>query len=83
MSIFDSRYTNDETGAPAYDPAVMLKIVLFAYSKGITSSRVIENYCQNNIIFIALSADTKPHFTTIAHFISSMKDQRLQRTRQR
>ncbi len=75
LSIFDSRYNNDQTGAPAYDPAVMLKIVLYAYSKGITSSRVIENYCHNNIIFIALSADTKPHFTTIADFISSMKDQ--------
>jgi len=29
------RYSNDETGAPAYDPAVMLKIVLLAYSRGI------------------------------------------------
>ena len=29
-----SRYNNDATGAPAYDPAVMLKIVLLAYSRG-------------------------------------------------
>jgi transposase len=75
LSVFETRYKNDETGAPAYDPAVMLKIVLYAYSRGITSSREIEKLCRENIIFIALSADTKPHFTTIAEFISSMREQ--------
>jgi transposase len=69
------RYKNDETGAPAYNPAIMLKIALYAYSRGITSSREIEKLCRENVIFMALSADTKPHFTTIAEFISSMKDQ--------
>lgn len=33
-SVFDERYANDETGAPAIDPAMLLKIVLFAYSRG-------------------------------------------------
>jgi transposase len=37
LSVFESHYKNDETGAPAYDPAILLKIVLFAYSKGIHS----------------------------------------------
>ena len=71
LSAFDLRYNNDETGAPAYDPRVLLKIVLYAYSKGITSSRKIADCCNENIIFMALSADTRPHFTTIADFISS------------
>lgn len=71
LSIFNSRYQNDETGAPAYDPAILLKIILYAYSKGITSSRDIAQCCRENIIFMALSADTRPHFTTIADFISS------------
>ncbi|GAA6169763.1 transposase [Sessilibacter corallicola] len=48
----------------------MLKIILFAYSKGITSSREIEWCCSTNIIFKALSCDTIPHFTTIANFVS-------------
>lgn len=73
LSIFEPRYKNDETGAPAFDPAILLKIVLYAYSRGITSSRRIEWCCQNNIIFKALSADTQPHFTTIANFISSLE----------
>lgn len=71
LSIFDLRYQNDETGAPAYDPAILLKIILYAYSKGITSSRKIAKCCEENVVFMALSADTKPHFTTIAEFISS------------
>jgi transposase len=71
LSIFDTRYRNDETGAPAYDPAILLKIILYAYSRGITSSRKIEQCCRENVIFMALSADTQPHFTTIADFISS------------
>jgi len=72
LSIFDDRFKNDETGAPAYDPKILLKIVLFAYSRGIVSSRKIARCCEENIIFMALSADTRPHFTTIADFISTM-----------
>jgi transposase len=72
LSIFDDRFRNEETGAPAYDPAVMLKIVLFAYSRGMVSSREIERACRENVVFMALSADSHPHFTTIAEFISSM-----------
>jgi len=51
-------------------PSVLLKIILFAYSKGITSSREIEWCCNTNIIFKALSCDTVPHFTTLASFVS-------------
>ena len=72
LSVFDARYSNDDTGAPAYDPAILLKIILYAYSRGITSSRKIEQCCKENIIFMALSADTRPHFTTIADFISTL-----------
>jgi transposase len=75
LSAFESRYNNDVTGAPAYDPAILLKIVLFAYSKGIIHSRKIETLCRENVVFMALSADTQPHFTTIADFISSSSEQ--------
>ncbi len=72
LSYLDSQYRNDETGAPAYDPRILLKVVLLAYSRGITSSRDIARCCEENIVFMALSANSKPHFTTIANFISSM-----------
>lgn len=75
LTVFDDRYKNDETGAPAYDPRILLKIILFAYSRGITSSRKIAQCCEENIIFMALSAHTRPHFTTIADFISNQDEE--------
>ncbi len=77
FTVFDKRYTNDETEAPAYDPRILLKIVLFAYSRGITSSRKIVQCCEENIIFMALSAHTRPHFTTIADFISNQNEESI------
>jgi transposase len=73
LSIFEGRYRNDEVGAPAYDPAILLKIILFAYSRGIVGSREIAQACVENVMFMALSADSHPHFTTIANFVSSLK----------
>lgn len=72
LSVFDQRYNNDHTGATAYDPKILLKIILMAYSRGITSSRDIEKLCRENIIFMALSRDSRPHFTTIAGFVSKL-----------
>jgi transposase len=70
LSVYFSAYNNSDNGRPAYDPAILLKIILFAYSKGITSSREIQWCCETNIIFKALSCDTVPHYTTIASFVS-------------
>lgn len=74
LSAFDKRFKNDDTGAPAYPPAVLLKVVLFAYCQGIISSRAIERACQEQVTFIALTGDRAPHFTTIANFISTLGD---------
>ena len=46
LSVFDDRYKNDKNGRTVYSPGVLLKIILFAYSKGITSSRKIEWCCK-------------------------------------
>jgi len=74
LEVFDGHYKNDETGAPAYDPAILLKIILYAYARGVTSSREIARLCQENVVFMALSADSQPHFTTIAAFIARLGD---------
>lgn len=72
LSSFDARFNNDVTGAAAYPPAMLLKVILFAYSMGIVSSRGIERACREHVTFIALSGDSQPHFTTIAGFVSSL-----------
>jgi len=77
LSVFDSKYNNDETGRSAYDPKVLLKIVLLAYSRGLISSRKIEQACRENIVFMALGCGQQPDHSTIAAFVSSMQDQIL------
>ncbi len=72
LSVFEARYRNDEVGAPAYDPAILLKVILAAYGRGITSSREIARLCRENVLFMALAADSAPHFTTIADFIATL-----------
>lgn len=72
LGRFAARFKNDEAGAPAYDPAVLLKVVLFAYSRGITSSRTMARACVENVLFIALACDQQPHFTTLAHFVATL-----------
>ncbi len=85
LSVFEGRYQNDETGATAINPKVLLKVILFAYSRGMISSRQIERACGENILFMALSCGytctapnavrckCRPDHSTIAHFVSSMQ----------
>jgi len=75
MSIFDANFQNDETGRSAYDPKILLKVVLLGYSRGLTSSRQIERACCENVLFMAMSCNQRPDHSTIAPFVSSMKDQ--------
>ena len=74
LSPFIETYRNDDTGAPAYHPAVLLKVILFGYSRGLISSRAIAAACRQHVQFIALSADSHPDFSTIAGFVSRHAD---------
>lgn len=69
------RIRNDESGAPAYDPAVLLKIVLLAYSQGIISSRKMESACIDNVMFMAVSGESRPDHSTLAAFVSKLGDE--------
>ena len=75
MSVFDDNYQNDETGRSAYDPKILLKVVLLGYSRGLTSSRDIERACCENVLFMAMSCNQRPDHSTIAAFVCSMNDQ--------
>ena len=75
LGIFNERYNNDETGRKAIDPKVLLKIILFGYSRGLISSRRLEKACKENVIFMALSCGETPDHSTIADFISTMEEE--------
>ena len=65
MTVFDDKYSNDESGSPAYDPRILLKVILLAYSRGLTSSRRIEQACKGMIIFLAKNSAPMRTITVI------------------
>jgi transposase len=75
LTVFDARYANDETGASAIHPKILLKIVLFAYARGLLSSRQMERACRENVVFMALACQHTPDHSTIANFVSSMQEE--------
>lgn len=56
------------SGAPPYDPRMMLKLLLFAYSTGVTSSREVERRCKRDIAFRWLSGNQVPDYRSLARF---------------
>jgi transposase len=73
FSALDTKFKNDETGASAYDPRTMFKIVLVAYSRSVISSRAIEAACSQNVMFMAISGDVQPSYTHVAKFIRELR----------
>jgi len=71
MSLFEKKYNNDKKGVAVYPPRVLLKAILYCYSKRIITSRCIEHACRENIIVKALTEDCEPDHGTIAAFIST------------
>ena len=70
LSLFEQNYHNDEMGATAYSPKVLLKIICYCYSTGILSSRPMEKACKVNITVKTLAENSEPDHDTIATFIS-------------
>jgi transposase len=75
LTPLDARFRNDATGASAYDPRIMLKIVLLAYSRGLITSRKIAAACEQNVLFMAVSGDARPCYTHIARFVRELGPQ--------
>jgi len=74
LSAFEASYKNDHGGRPAYEPKLLLRVILYGYSRGLTSSRAIASLCRTDLKFMALAGGDTPHFTTIADFVSSKPD---------
>jgi transposase len=75
MGVFEGRYQNDETGRLAYDPKILLKVVLLGYARGLVGSRKVEQACRENVTFMALACGQRPDHSTIAAFVSSMQEE--------
>lgn len=68
LAAFYGRYRRDGWGRPAFDPAVMVALVLYAYAVGVRSARAIERRCAEDVAFRVVAANLVPDHATIARF---------------
>lgn len=64
----------NQVGNPAYDPRIMLKLLVYGYSYGWRSSRKLERACYHNLSFIWLMGGLKPDHKTISNFRKDNKE---------
>ena len=72
LSLLLNKYEGG--GAPAYHPAMMLKVIIYAYSRDIYSSRSIAQELKTDTAFMFLSGLQSPDFRTICLFRSEHAD---------
>jgi transposase len=68
LSRFYAPYEHETRGAPPYDPAMMVCLLLYAYCVGVFSSRKIALACERNLAFLAIVGQDRPDFRTISDF---------------
>jgi transposase len=71
-------YRSDGWGAAAYDPGMMVAVLLYAYCQGIRSSRRIAQALEENVGFRVVAANQQPDFRTVCRFRAE-HEKRLER----
>jgi transposase len=67
LSVVYDSYVS-ASGAPPYDPQMMLRLLFYGYSTGVTSSREMEKRCHVDVAFRWLTANSTPDYRSIARF---------------
>lgn len=68
LSAFHAAYRDDGWGRRAYDPAMMVALLLYSYCEGERSSRRIERRCREDVAYRVLSANQQPDHATLCRF---------------
>src|SRR5919198_825609 len=68
LSAFYSAYRQDGHGRPAYEPSMMVALLLYAYTRGVRSSRAIERACVDDVASRVVAGNVAPDHSTIAEF---------------
>src|SRR4249920_2510461 len=74
LTGFRRAYRTDGHGRPAYDPAVLVALLVYAYCTGLRSSRVIERRCTEDVALRVLAGGLCPDHVTIARIRSRHAD---------
>jgi transposase len=68
LSEFYAVYRPDGHGRPAYEPSLMVALLMYSYSQGNRSSRGIERKCREDVAYRVIVANLVPDHSTIAEF---------------
>src|SRR5258706_59352 len=69
LTAFYAAYREDGRCRPAYEPSMMVTLLLYAYSRGTRSARAIERGCEEDVAYRVIAAQAKPDHATIARFV--------------
>jgi transposase len=68
LGAFYASYRADGHGRPAYEPSMMVALLLYAYAHGNRSSRGIERACVEDVAYRVVTGNLVPDHSTIAEF---------------
>src|SRR4051794_25208963 len=68
LTPFHAAYRADGVGQAAFQPHMMVALLLYAYCLGVRSSRQIERLCQRDVAFRVVAGNLRPDHATIARF---------------
>jgi len=69
LSEFYAAYRADGHGRAAYEPAMMVTLLMYAYSSKVRSSRAIEGHCRQDVAYRVITGNVVPDHATIARFV--------------
>jgi transposase len=69
LAEFYAAYREDGRSRPAYEPSMMVAVLLYAYARGVRSARAIERACEEDVAYRVIAAHHKPDHATIARFV--------------
>ena len=67
---FYAVYRRDGVGRRAYDPAMVVALLLYSYARGVRSARKIERACEEDVAFRMIAMMERPDHATIARFVA-------------
>ena len=74
LAGFYRRYRDNGQGAAAFDPAMMLALLIYAQAVGVRSSRAIERACTRDAGFKVVTGQLVPDHSTIARFLRGHRE---------
>jgi transposase len=69
LSAFYAAYRRDGHGRAAYEPSVMVALLLYAFATRVRSSRAIERHCRQDVAYRVITGNLVPDHATVARFI--------------